>query len=134
MTVAVGPSQHPILTDTFEAGASLASSQFYGVELGSGRTVTVCNAETDIPIGIVQNDPGSGEAATIMIIGKTKIVAGETIAPGQQIRIHSDGKAMIFAVDTDVTAYCIGMCTLGADAGENIEAVINCTNPFRGEE
>lgn len=134
MAIATGPTIKAILVDTYEAGADLSSNQFYGVELTSTRTITVVNAITDRPIGILQNKPTSGQFGEVIIMGKVKILATETIAVGDQIRIHSDGKAAIFAPDTDTTAYCIGQCTLGGGSGEYIEAVISCTALDRGEE
>jgi hypothetical protein len=123
-----------VLTESMVASESLATKQYYGVTVSGNRTVDLQDAVTDIPLGILQNDPASGEEAEVLVIGRTPIVAGETITAGQLIRIGADGAAYVFEVDTDTTAYCLGQCTQGGDAGEMIEAIVNGTTPFRGEE
>ena len=134
MAVASGPNTLPVMTVTLNAAEDLSSNQFYGVAISGDRAVDLVDGVTDRPVGILQNKPTSGQDAEIIVIGKVKIIATETISAGDQIRIHSDGKAAIFAPDTDSTAYCIGQCTLGADASELIEAIISCTALDRGEE
>lgn len=123
-----------IYTETFEADEDLDDEQYHGVTMSDDRKVDLQDADTDIPCGILQNDPTDGQEAEVLVIGRTPIVAGETIAAGNQIRIDSNGHAMVFEVDTDTTAYCCGFCTIGADSGEKIEAIVNCITPFRGEE
>ncbi len=121
-------------TETFEASESLATNQYHGVTMSANRKVDLQDADTDVPAGILQNAPGSGEEGLVLVIGRTPIVAGESITAGQQIRIDSSGHAMLFEIDTDVTTYCCGFCTIGAAATEMIEAIVNCVTPFKGEE
>lgn len=123
-----------VYTESFVASEDLSSYQYYGVTLSGDRTVDLHDADTDIPSGILLNAPESGEEAEVLVIGRTPIVAGETIAAHQLVRIDSNGKAMVFEVDTDVTCYCIGQCTQGADAGEKVEVMVCAITPFRGEE
>lgn len=136
MAVASGPNIKPVLTDSFEVGADLSTKQFYGVKLSADRTVILAAAVTDYCCGVLLNKPDNStiKTAEVLVIGKVKIVAGETITAGDQIRIHSDGKAMIFAPDTDTTAYGCGVCTLGGASNELIEAFVNFVTQDRGEE
>lgn len=123
-----------VLTETFVADEDLSSYQYYGVTMSDDRKVDLQDAATDIPAGILLNDPGDEEEAEVLVMGRCPIVAGESITAGQQIRIGADGKAYAFEVDTDTTAYCCGYCTIGAGEDEKIEAVINCATCYRGEE
>ena len=120
------------LTESFVAGATLASSQYHGVKLNANRQVIVCAADTDIPAGIVLNDPASGAEAEVLVVGRCPVVLGETLTAGQLIRIDGSGHAMLFEPATDTTAYCIGQVTIGGAVTEVGEALINCCNPNRG--
>ena len=136
MAIASGPNIKPVLTDSYDVGADLSTKQFYGVKFNADRQVILAAAATDVCCGILLNKPDNSTLLTaeVLIIGKVKIVAGETIAAGNQIRIHSDGKAMVFAPDTDTTAYCVGQCSLGGVSGDLIEALVSFTSQDRGEE
>jgi hypothetical protein len=123
-----------IFTETFEADEDLSDYQYHGVTMSDDRKVDLQDANTDIPCGILQNTPKDTQEAEVLVVGRTPIVAGETIAAGNRIRIDSNGHAMVFEVDTDTTTYCCGFCTVGAEVGEIIEAIVNCINPFKGEE
>ena len=127
-------ASYPILTDSVEAGANLSTNQFYVVSLQSDSTVDLFDTDTEYPYGVLQNKPTSGQVAEVMLIGRTKVEFGETVAVGNLIRSdNADGKVYIFAMDTDRTLYCFGICTEGGDAGEIGEAMINCCTPVRGE-
>jgi len=123
-----------IFTETFVADEALTSNQYHGVTMSADRKVDLQDADTDVPAGILQNAPGDEQEASVLVVGRTPIVAGETITAGQQIRIDGSGHAMLFEIDTDVTCYCCGFCTIGATTNEMIEAIINCITPFKGEE
>ena len=128
-------NEKPIYTESFIAAEDLSDYQYYGVTLTTTDfNVDLHDADTDIPSGILMNDPESGEEALVCVVGRVPIVAGETIAAHDLVRIDSNGKAMKFEVDVDTTAYCIGQCIKGADSGEKILAMVNAITPFRGEE
>lgn len=125
----------PILTITEEAGEDLSSFQFMAVTLETDGQVDAFDATSDVPFGVLQNKPDTaGKGAEIMVIGRTKVEFGETVVVGNLIRFGTDSKALIFDVDTDTTAFCAGTCTEGGASGEVGEALINCCNPWRGEE
>ncbi|MBU0598781.1 hypothetical protein KKF61_07415 [Patescibacteria group bacterium] len=113
--------------ESFEAAADLSAKQFYFVKLSANRTVNVPTAITDIPIGVLQNKPASGEAAEVMVIGRSKVSADETLTAGQLIGTSVDGQAALVEAG-DTTVYRAGQVTIGAGAGEIAEAIINCVN------
>jgi hypothetical protein len=131
----MGMNAKPVLTETFTSTNDLRSYQYYGVKLSADRTVILPTADTDKCIGILQNKPNAGEAAEVMVIGRTPVVTGELVTVGSSIRIQNGGKAMIFAPDTDTTSYGCGQAleASGAD-GEYASAVVNFAVQDRGEE
>ncbi|MGA1628381.1 MAG: hypothetical protein ACO330_06150, partial [Aquiluna sp.] len=64
---------------TFTAAADLSAKQYYFVKITADNTVNVCAAVTDIPIGVLQIAPASGEAASVMLYGISKVSANEAI-------------------------------------------------------
>jgi len=116
---------------TLEAGADLSSKQYHFVKISSGKAVA-CAAATDVPIGVLQNDPASGEEAAIVVVGGTKIVTSASIAAGIKIGTNNAGKADAKVAGTDTTEYTVGQVILGASAdGELLTAVVNCASPVR---
>ncbi len=83
--VAVGPNIKPVLTDSYEAGADLSAKQFFGVKFSADRKVILTASVTDVSCGVLLNKPKSAETAEVLIIGKVKMEAGETIVAGNQI-------------------------------------------------
>lgn len=76
------------------AGADLsATGQYRFVEQSTAGTVTVCNSAGENALGVLQNNPTSGQAAVVAVGGVSKITAGATIAIGDQLATTAAGKA-----------------------------------------
>ena len=117
---------------TFTAAADLSAKQYYFVKITADNTVNVCAAVTDIPIGVLQNAPASGEAASVMLYGISKVSANEAIAVGNNIGTGDDGQADVVAAGTDTTVRLVGQALEAASAaGEIISCAINCINGAR---
>lgn len=112
---------------TFEAGADLSAKQYYFVKLSAANTVNVCSAITDIPIGILQNKPGSGEAATVCLFGISKVSADGTLAAGNLIGTSADSQADAIAAGSDTTVYTMGQALEAAAAGDTVSMFLNPT-------
>jgi len=113
------------------AGADLSSDQYKIVKL-SGSGVILTAAITDIPVGVLQNDPASGETASVAVDGITKVVASEAISVGALIGTTDDGKAVDVVAGTDTTAYVIGQAVTAATAdGDVITITLDCKSPAR---
>ena len=82
-----------IKVGNFTASADLSAKQYHFVKMSGNNTVTVCAAITDIPIGVLQNTPSSGQAASVCLFGITKVVADGTLAAGNVIGTSADGQA-----------------------------------------
>lgn len=134
MAVATGPSQKPVLTESFIADADLSAKQFFWVKMTANpREVGVCAATTDKPIGILLNKPdAAGKAAEVMVIGRTKVDSDVALNEGDSIGCSADGQTDVKTETTggDTTQYVTGTIVAASGAaGEMAEAIINCANP-----
>jgi len=107
--------------------ADLSAKQYYFVKLSAANTVNVCTAITDIPIGILQNKPESGEAATVCLFGISKVSADGTLAAGNLIGTSADSQADAIAAGTDTTVYTMGQALETAAAGDTVSMLLNPT-------
>lgn len=121
-----------VLDWSFEAAADLSAKQYYFVKISSAGKVDVCSAVTDVPIGVLQNKPASGQMASVRIIGITKISSDEALTAGNAIGTSADGQAQIVVVGTETTVYLAGraLSTTGG-ANEIGTALINCAAAAR---
>jgi len=89
---------------SFVANEDLSSQQYRFVVMHNDTNVRLPNAETDYPIGILQNAPESGETAEVRLYGVSKLVANDAITVGTKLKMEyvsatDNGKAD--AADTD---------------------------------
>lgn len=124
MAVEYGPQVLVTLT----AGADLSASQYKFVKFSAGKVIE-CSGTTDIPIGVLQNNPSAtGRAAVVLALGISKVQSDVNLAQGDIISTSADGQAAV-AVST---AYPVGRVlfdTSGA-AADLTTAYINCLNPI----
>ncbi len=114
------------------AGADLSALQYTFVKQNSSNQVVAVAADTDIPIGVLQNAPTSGQEAEILVVGGTKLKAGATVTQGTHFALGTTaaGAATPRAV-TDTTKYVLGVPLSSAASGDIMSAIINCANPTR---
>jgi hypothetical protein len=113
---------------TLTAGADLSAKQYHFVVLASATTVNVATAITNAPIGILQNNPTSGQQAIVAISGVSKVVADGTLAAANFIGTSADGQADAISPGTDTTVYMTGQCIQAASAGETTTMLLNIAN------
>lgn len=115
-----------------KASGDLSSSQYKIVKLSAARTVTVCAAVTDVPVGVLQSKPAAtGRAAVVRVAGSTKIQADASLTYGNLIGTSGDGQADAKTAGTDTTEYVLGiMIDSPGGAGQIGEAIISVP-PFR---
>jgi hypothetical protein len=122
-----------ILIPGLKASADLSTKQYYAVKLSGAGTVTVCAATTDIPIGILQNAPASGDAAAVCGLGVTKINSDAALAAGALIGTAADGQLAAYVAGTDTTKYIIGQVIQASGAAGGLAtATVNCFSVARG--
>ena len=115
---------------SFEAGADLSSHQYHAVQLDEDFRVDVitdANAP-QLPIGILQNDPVSGEAAEVALPGEICFAeAGTTITFGQELGMNNDGELIPAAQETGpATAdlYVFAIALEDAADGEHFKVLV----------
>jgi len=118
---------------TLEAGADLSSSQYNFVKLNSSGKAVECAAVTDKPVGVLQNNPTSGQAAEIVVVGLTKVSANAALAIGDLIGTSSDGQAAAYVAGTDTTKYVVGQAMVTSGGADEITTImVNCASLHRG--
>lgn len=116
---------------TLEAGADLSGSQYKFVKLDSNGKAIAIAAATDLPIGVLQNNPASGGSAEVLISGGTKLVLGGTVASAAVVSPKADGTGVAIVHGTDTTKFAVGQALVGGASGEYATVVINCANAGR---
>lgn len=116
----------PSLMITVEAGSDLSSDQFKIVALASDGQIDVVTTTSTLPVlGVLQNKPSAaGKAAEVMTSGVSKMIAGETIAPGEFVCPSSVTAGRVDDADT-ATDRIIGTALTGGDAGELISVLLH---------
>jgi len=89
---------------TFIAGADLTGKENLFVELTGEHTVDVCNAATDVPIGVLTDyyRAEQGQSVTVAIGGTVRVKAGGAINAGAWVGTDGNGKAVAKTADGDV--------------------------------
>jgi len=80
------------IVKSWVASEDLSSSKFYLAVLASNTTCSLAGAN-ERAIGVIQNNPESGEQCSIMLLGISFVIAGEAIDIGTMLTAKSDGKA-----------------------------------------
>lgn len=106
----------------FVAASDLSSKQYYCVKLNTvADQVALCDTDGELVFGVLQNDPASGEEASVMLSGITKVIAGETLVKGMTWGVDANGKAKETertATGADLGDFVMGRVIEGASAGE----------------
>jgi hypothetical protein len=116
-----------ILDLTFEAGEDLSSDQFKFVVLDSStKKVRRPDAITEMPLGVLQNKPTSGKAASVRVAGVSKVVAAGALSAGaavvaEYVSAADAGKALS---DPGTYTYLAGVVVEPASAEDNLASVL----------
>lgn len=110
----------PGFSFTRDADADLTTKQFFCVKAAAGGEIAL-SGDGEAILGILQNDPNTGEAGNVMSAGISKAVAGAAITEGDLIASDANGK-IITAASADRT---IGQALDAASAdGDIIEVLL----------
>lgn len=103
------------------AGANLSAGQYLFVKQHSvaGEVVLAGNGEN--ALGVLLNDPVAGQAATVAIAGKMKVIAGGTVGVGALVSADAAGKAVVPATGE----YVLGVALSGGAANQVIEILFD---------
>jgi predicted RecA/RadA family phage recombinase len=99
---------------TLVAGEDLSSSQFCGIDVELSTGQAVLPSAGGRTVGVLQNKPDDGEAATIVTSGVSKMLVGATgLVAGNNVAVDTDGKAVQAAANDQ----SIGVALQTAAAG-----------------
>jgi len=115
---------------SFLAGEDLSAMQYRFVHQADDNTVDMLDSGTEVPVGVLQNAPESGEVAVVRISGVSKLVMNDAVAVGAPLKAEyvgasDNGKGD--AADTDGDIH-MGNCVIASGAEDDVGA-INLTGP-----
>ena len=111
--------ENPGLVVSFPAGEDLSADQYRFVVLTSTGTVRRPDAATEVAVGVLQNAPASGEAASVMVSGISKIQLGATLAVGALVAPeYTSASDAGNAAANATTRYAAGMLVQGGADGD----------------
>lgn len=99
------------------AGEDLSCSDttaYEPVKLDSSGNVVQCSGTTDVPFGILQNNPVTNEPASVAVSGLCKITLGATLSADDVVGCGLSGAVIGIAS----TAYPLGQLQKGGASGE----------------
>lgn len=105
------------------AGADLSALQNTFVKLSTTTVIPVA-AATDVPVGVVVNNPTSGKTAEVVVSGIVKIKASAAIAVGAPVGTTAGGLAVTLVRGTDTTKFICGMALTAATAANDVITVL----------
>lgn len=83
-------------TITRKAAADLRTKQYHFVKEDVNGDVVSCSVVGEGALGVLQNDPNTGEAAVVCISGPTQVVAGAALASnGIGVKTNAAGRAIL---------------------------------------
>jgi hypothetical protein len=86
------------------ANADLSLKQFYFMLVTSASKADLCTgAASEAFMGVLQNDPTSGQAAEVRYGGISKVLCGGSFNPGDFVTSDSNGKAIKYTKATVFT-------------------------------
>ena len=108
------------------AGSDLSASQYLFVALASDGAADVTSNATAAILGVLQNDPAAGEAASVATGGVVKLVAAAAITAGAEIGVQTGGKCR--NASTGVRKHGVALTAAAAD-GDVIEVLLLPNGP-----
>ena len=121
--------QGPILwAETLPAGADLSAKQFYFVKR-SANTYVLCSAITDVPDGVLQNKPESGEMCEVLAFGPTKLCVVDATAVGTRVSTDANGRGVVAASTSYVAGKTVHAHVASVTSYPITSAFVNLINP-----
>lgn len=122
----------PVLDFSFEAAEDLSSYQYQFIKINTSGKARLLDSAVELPDGVLQNAPASGEEANVRMLGISKIVTNGALDEGTFIRAEfvstSDaGKAQDCTEDKEFT---MGRVVLASGAEDDLASVFLA--PFVG--
>lgn len=114
----------PILDVTFKSFGDQRSNQFCYQEMQATDVVQRTSAATAVAIGILQNQPQSGETAVVRIFGVSKGIAFGSITAGNLLGTGANGKCDPKTPGSDTTEYINAQAIESVSSGDIVSVVL----------
>lgn len=124
MSKTAGSNALNIADMALQAGEALSTKQYHFVKMDTDEGDVVAAGANDKVLGVLQNAPASGEAASVRTARgvSSKVVAGEEIAAGDMIQSNAAGRGI---TATGAAQKICGIAVTGASAdGEVFEMIL----------
>jgi len=117
-----------ILDLSFTAAEDLSSHQYRFVHLASDTTVDLLDSAAEMPVGILQNAPESGEVAVVRIMGVSKLVMNAAVAVNTLVMAEYVGATDNGKGDDAGTNWpqARAVCLMAAGAEDDVGSVLLC--------
>jgi hypothetical protein len=122
-------TQGHTIRESFIAGADLSAKQFTFVKMNTTNRTVVSAGNADAADGILINKPLSGEAATVVVFGRTLVLAGTGgLTAGALVGVDANGAGVVAATNDIVVgrvvdaAVATGYATVDFFRGGNAAA------------
>ena len=87
-------ANNPTIIGEFTAAADLSAKQYFIVKQTTETAGNITTAATDVPLGVLQNKPTSGQVMEVAIAGNCKVKLGGTVAVNDPLVSDGNGKAI----------------------------------------
>lgn len=125
--------EKPLVVHSFTAASAMSASsqQYIFVKLLTDEKVCPVTAASDYPIGVLQNSPGVGEQAQVLLAGISKVRVGATdIASVTNAFIAADATARAALAASGASATYVAGRVISMEGTDNdaalVTAIINC--------
>lgn len=110
---------NPVLVLSESAGIDLSTHQFKAVKYDGSGNLILCTAGA-LAAGVLQNDPTSGQAGDVMVLGVSRAIAGGSFAKGVALASNAAG-LLVAAAGGD---HVVGVSRGAAGASGDIVPVL----------
>jgi len=114
----------------FTAAEDLSDKQYCFVHQATNTTVDMVDSGAEMPVGILQNAPESGEVAVVRVSGISKLVMNAAVTVGTLVKCEyvsatDNGKGDAADTEGDIAR---GLCIMASGAEDDVGSVLLCLN------
>ena len=110
-------TQGQTVRESFVAGADLSAKQFTFVVMNTTDRTVVAAGNAAAADGIVINKPALGEAATVVLFGRTLILAGTGgLTAGANVGVDANGAGVVAATSDIIVGKVVDAAVAGGYA------------------
>mgnify|MGYP001573154105 CR=1 FL=1 len=97
----------------FRASVDMRSLQYHPVMISADQQVAIVRSLTQPVLGILQNNPNTGENADVQVLGFSKMVADAAVTRGSQLAVSASGYVV---TETNVGSWVFAIAVEAAGA------------------